>query len=187
MEVWKDVVGYEGIYEVSNKGRVRTHKNKTTYTKRHGVRKWRQIILKNKNPKGRDVRVALWKDGKHKDFLVHRLVAYAFIPQIEGKTSINHIDGNPKNNNVENLEWCDHRDNNNHAFDNGLMTTNKVIFLVDKITNESHYFRSMTKAGRFLGKSHGYISNALKSGETEVEGYRIFIALRPEEYDKVIS
>lgn len=115
-ELWKDVVGYEGIYEVSSKGRVRTHKNKVTWSNRYQKwRHWKQRYLKDKTPNGRDVRVTLWKNGKRKDFLVHRLVAFAFIPMIEGKNCINHIDGNPKNNNVENLEWCNHLENNRHA------------------------------------------------------------------------
>lgn len=60
-EIWKDVVGYEGIYEVSNYGRVRTHKDKTTYTQRHGIRHWKQRILKEKSRTNRDVRISLWK------------------------------------------------------------------------------------------------------------------------------
>ena len=95
-EEWRDVVGYEGIYEVSNKGRIRTHKYKTTYTKKHGVRHWKQRYLKDKTPNGRDVRVALWKDGKPNYCLVHRLVAKAFIPFVKDKNCINHIYGNPK-------------------------------------------------------------------------------------------
>ena len=84
-EIWKDVVGYEGIYEVSSYGRIRTHKNKTTYTEKHGIRHWKQRYLKDKTPNGRDVRVTLWKNGECKYFLVHRLVAFAFIPVVKGK------------------------------------------------------------------------------------------------------
>lgn len=186
-EIWKDVPDYSGTYEVSNYGRVRTHKDKTTFTKHHGIRKWKQIILKEKNPTGRDVRVSLWKNGKHKDFLVHRLVALAFIPQVPGKESINHIDGNPRNNHVSNLEWCNHKENNNHAFDNGLMTTNKAIFLVDKETGEVKYFRSMSKAGQYLGRNHGFISRIIKEGKHEIDNYRIFIAVRPHLYDELIG
>ena len=162
-EIWKDVVGYEGLYEVSNKGRVRTHKHKTTYTKKHGVRHWEQRYLKDKTPNGRDVRVALWKDGKPKDFLVHRLVGFAFIPLVKGKECINHIDGNPKNNNVENLEWCNHLENNKHAFETGLMTTNIKVKLINHLGIE-YEFISMSRASEFLGRSHGYISNKLKQG-----------------------
>lgn len=173
--VWKDVVGYEDIYEVSNTGLVRSHKNKITYTERHGVRHWKPRILKDKTPNGRDVRVSLWKNGKSKDYLVHRLVAEAFIPKVEGKTCINHIDGNPKNNRVSNLEWCNHNENNNHAFDNDLIKTGKKIILLDKQTHEPLYFRSLSRASLFLGHNDGYLSNALKQGINEIDGYEIFV------------
>lgn len=166
-EKWRDVVDYEGIYEVSNKGRVRTHKNKTTYTKKHGVRHWKQRYLKDKTPNGRDVRVSLWKDGKHKDFLVHRLVAFAFIPVVKGKEYINHIDGNPKNNNVENLEWCNHLENNRHAFETGLMHTNMAVKLINHLGIE-YEFISMSRASQFLGRNNGYISTKLKRNRKEL-------------------
>ena len=75
MEVWKDIPNYEGIYEVSNLGRIRTHKDKITYTKRHGKRKWKQRIMKFKGitPKT-GYRISLWKDGKQKDLLVARML-----------------------------------------------------------------------------------------------------------------
>lgn len=160
-ETWKDVVGYEGIYEVSDHGRVRTHKDKKTYSKRHGTRKWKQRYLKDKTPNGRDVRVSLWKNGKHKDFLVHRLVGFAFIPLVEGKDCINHIDGNPKNNRVKNLEWCNHLENNRHAFETGLMSSNMKVKLINSIGIE-YEFNSMAKASKFLGRSHGYLSDCNK-------------------------
>ena len=173
MVIWKDIVGYEGIYEVSNDGQVRTHKDKVTYTKMHGVRRWKQRILKEKNSTGRGVRVTLWKDGKGKDFLVHRLVAFAFIPEVEGKTSINHKDGNPRNNNVENLEWCNHLENNNHAFDNGLIKTAIPITVTNIKTGETHYFRSMSKAGKFIGGNHATVSRVTKKKIKEWNGYSI--------------
>lgn len=176
MEIWTDVVGYEGIYEVSNTGLVRTHRNKVTYSKLHGERRWKQRILKDKTPNGRDVRVALWKDGKPKDFLVHRLVAEAFIPKIEGKEHVNHLDGNPKNNHVSNLEWCDYKENANHAFNNDLMTCNDKVILVDKDTREFYMFRSKAKASEFLGKCKGYISGRIKAGKYDLQDYWLFVS-----------
>lgn len=172
IETWKDVVGYEGLYEVSDTGLVRTHKDKTTISKIHGVRHWKQRILKDKTPNGRDVRVTLWKDRKPRDFLVHRLVANAFIPKVPEKDYINHIDGNPKNNHVENLEWCNHKENNNHAFDTGLMPCHNVI-IYDTISKEIYTFRSKQKASEFLGKNHGYISGLLKRGKNRYSHYMI--------------
>lgn len=173
MEIWKDVPGYEEIYEVSNLGRVRTKEGKVTYTERHGKRRWKQRVIKDKTPNGRDVRVSLWKDGKCKDWLVHRLVAFAFIPKENGRDSINHKDGNPKNNKVENLEWCNHKENNNHAFDNRLIPARNLV-LVCKETYEPYYFRSLSKASEFLGKNQGYLSGALKKGKKELDDYYIY-------------
>lgn len=175
MEKWKDVVEYEGLYQVSNTGLIRTNANKATYTEHHGIRHWKQRILKDKTPYGREVRVTLWKEGKSKDYLVHRLIAEAFIPKVEGKNSINHIDGNPKNNHVSNLEWCDHEENNNHAFDNDLMSTNKKVVLVNSTTGETHLFRSYAKASNFLGHNHGYLSRELKKGRSKIKGYEVFL------------
>ncbi|EHJ08401.1 NUMOD4 motif-containing HNH endonuclease [Staphylococcus simiae] len=163
-EIWKDVVGYEGIYEVSSCGRIRTHKNKTTYTERHGFRHWKQRYLKDKTPNGRDIRVSLWKNSKRKDFLVHRLVALAFIPQTKGKECINHIDGNPKNNNVKNLEWCTHLENNRHAFNTGLMTTNMKVKLIQIDSSIELEFISMARADNWLKRANGYTSSRIKRG-----------------------
>ena len=160
-ETWKDVVGYEGIYEVSDYGRVRTHKDKVSWSNRFNTwRNWKQRYLKDKTPNGRDVRVALWKNGKRKDFLVHRLVGFAFIPLVEGKDCINHIDGNPKNNHVENLEWCTHQENNKHAFETGLIKCNMKVKLINHLGIE-YRFNSMAQSSRWLGRNSGYISNQL--------------------------
>lgn len=177
MEVWKDIPNYEDLYEASTHGRIRTKKGKTTIRNDGSKRVWKQRILKNKDCNGRDYRVNLWKEGKSKDYLAHRLIALTFIPKIEGKDFINHIDGNPKNNNVSNLEWCDYVENNNHAFDNGLINTNYRIVLVKKETGEPFYFRSLAKASKFVGKNSGYLSGALKRGIIELPEFYIFVPL----------
>ncbi|WP_368679758.1 NUMOD4 domain-containing protein [Staphylococcus pseudoxylosus] len=164
-EVWRDVLGYENLYEVSNYGRVRTHKNKQTWSKQHQCwRKWKQRYLKNKTPKGRDVRVSLWKNGEHKDFLVHRLVAFAFIPIIQGKECVNHINGNPRNNRVDNLEWCNYKENQNHAFENDLAHTNLKVKLIQMNTGIQLEFISMARADKWLERSTGYTSGRIQTG-----------------------
>ena len=75
-EIWRDIIGYEGLYEVSNFGKVRTHKDKVTHSDRHGIRHWKQRILKPKSKASREPRVALWKDKQPTDYLVHRLAVY---------------------------------------------------------------------------------------------------------------
>ena len=97
-EIWKDIKGYEGLYQVSNLGNVKSLKtNKNLYSS---------------NAKGYR-RVGLFK-GKRKGYSIHRLVAQAFIPNPENKPCVNHKDCNRANNNVNNLEWCTHKENNNY-------------------------------------------------------------------------
>lgn len=173
MEIWKDVVGYEGIYEVSNIGNVRTNKDKVTYSIRHGERHWNQRVLKQKTDKNGYKRVSLWTNKKNKDWLVHRLVAIAFINNDNNYPMVNHMDAKPYNNHVENLEWCDSNHNVNHAFDNGLMKSKKVKLLSND--GEEFIFRSLTKASEFLGYNHSYLSHKIKKGNQYVDGYYIEI------------
>ena len=106
-EVWKDIEGYEGFYQVSNLGRVKSLLNRFPNTK--GICIMKEEII----PKGYK-RVYLSKPYR-KRFLVHRLVAKAFIPNPDNKPDINHIDNNPSNNTATNLEWCNQSENLLHA------------------------------------------------------------------------
>jgi len=111
-ELWKDVIGYKNYYQVSSFGRVRS-------LDRY-LRQWKgKQLIKGKNlklhvTKTNRLRVDLCKETV-RHFFVHRLVAINFIPNLDKKPYINHKDGNPKNNNVFNLEWCTHRENTDHA------------------------------------------------------------------------
>ena len=98
-EIWKDIKGYEKLYQVSNLGRVRSFPRK--YANYGNEIK----ILKGLNNRGY-LRVSLSKNGKCKMFSIHRLVAEAFIPNPNNYSCVNHKDENPSNNNVKNLEWC---------------------------------------------------------------------------------
>ena len=177
MEFWKDIKGYEGIYEVSSLGRIRSSKDKVTKSVLHGERKWQQRVIKQKIDKINSCRVTLWKNKISKDFLVHRLVAEAFLKGIDGKEYVNHKDGNRLNNDVENLEWCDHKENNNHAFDGGLMPTNRFIILEDLITGELIKFRSGVKASEFLGRNQSYVSHKIRNNEYIIDHYCVYVTL----------
>jgi len=102
---WKDVVGYEGLYLISNKGDV-TSIDKLIYRK--GKKPYLREYVELKRPlnsKGYE-RVVLSKNGKRKHHFVHRLVAISFIENIDKMPCVNHKDENPLNNRVDNLEWC---------------------------------------------------------------------------------
>lgn len=160
MEVWKDIKGYEG-YQVSNYGQIRTH-NKTTSNSLYKVRHWQNRILSQKTAKDKAMRVELWKDGKHKTVLVHRIVALTFLGEPpEPDMTVNHIDGNRKNNHVENLEWLSLADNIRHGFKTGLYSSVIPVTLVDESQNEFK-FVSMAEGNRFLGRTGNYLSLAKK-------------------------
>ena len=98
------------------------------------------------------------KSGSFRTVSVHRLIALAFIRNDEGKKQVNHIDGNKKNNSVDNLEWVTASENMKHAFRRGLVTVShdtpknaKKVILVDCLTNEEKTFSSRAKANVFLG------------------------------------
>lgn len=103
-EIWLPVQGYEGLYEVSDHGRVRSGK----------------VILKPHHMNNGYDNVSLFKNGKYKFFGIHRLVALAFVPNESRLPQVNHKDGNKRNNFASNLEWCSASRNIQHAYDEGL-------------------------------------------------------------------
>lgn len=180
-EVWKDITGYEGIYEVSNQGRVRSSKNKTTISKLHGKRKWKQRVLKQKISEDNTCRVDLWKRKMAKTFLVHRLVAEEFIEKIDGKEFINHKDGNRLNNFVGNLEWCTYKENAQHAFKSGLMPNNEFIVLENLTNGELKKFVSKVEASKYLGRSHTFLQSRIDKGDYIVDHFAVYVTKMPNE------
>lgn len=114
-EIWKDIEGYEGLYQVSNLGRVKRMRfiNKNTNIEK-------ERIKSQKIRKDGYLEVALYKNGKGKYIQVHRLVAKSFIPNPKKLPQVNHIDGNKENNCVDNLEWVTNKENVTHAIKTGL-------------------------------------------------------------------
>lgn len=113
-EIWKEITNYEGLYEVSNLGRIKSLK-RITNGEKYGVHKLNEKILKNGKCGNYNI-VVLRKNGKSKTLYVHRLVAKAFINNPNNYKEVNHKDGNTTNNNVENLEWCNRSYNIKHSY-----------------------------------------------------------------------
>ena len=111
-EIWKDIEGYEGIYQVSNLGNIYS-------IKRSKIKSIRQI-------KGYSM-VNLCNNYKERLTSVHRLIAIHFIPNIENKSQINHINGIKNDNRIENLEWCTSKENIHHAHKLGLKNKNRKL------------------------------------------------------------
>ena len=107
-EEWRDVVDYEGLYMVSDHGRVKSLPKRTSHRGEH--------IMNTPVGSGGYLYVHLRKDGRNTQKLVHRLVADAFIANEYDKPQVNHIDGNKRNNSVENLEWSTPSENQLHAY-----------------------------------------------------------------------
>lgn len=121
MEIWKPIKGFEGKYEVSSIGRVRSvpHMVENRYSERMTKAK----ILALQKLRNGYLTVSLGR--KHKHALVHRLVAEAFLPEPLGKTDVNHKNLNKTDNRVENLEWSTRHENMQHAHDNGAFDHDK--------------------------------------------------------------
>lgn len=165
-ELWKPVDGYEGLYEVSSLGAVRSCAK--TIATRRGDRTLCQRILSPAKHNGY-FRVQLTDDrGKHKHVFLHRLVAEAFISAAEGKF-INHKDGVKTNNRVENLEWVTAAENNRHAFTTGLndvfsLARKNAKLSVDDISDLRvlrSFGVSFSELGRQFGVTHRAVMYAI--------------------------
>lgn len=170
-EIWKEVPGYEGIYEVSSLGRVRTAEGKTTWSTRfQKQRVWKQRVLKQKlgkrNGGKMDARVGLYRDGESKTFLVSRLVCAAFLGVAGPDCTVNHKDGDTLNNSIDNLEYLSLAENIRHAFRTGLSPCCSSVELIRADGGDTKKFRSMREASAYIGRNQGYLHNCRKTGRT---------------------
>lgn len=165
-EIWKDIPNYEGFYQVSNLGRIKSLGNN---------RLKKEKIMKNRKSKVAGERIILWKDKTCKEFLVARLVAFTFLNEDINNHSltVNHIDGNRMNNSIDNLELISLKENIQHGFRTGLYkNTQKKIKLTNKITGTIIYPSSLSEGSYLMGRNVGYISAQIIKNKFEDEMYR---------------
>jgi hypothetical protein len=129
IEIWKDIPGYEGLYQVSNLGRVKSLP-KWTKTKGGALQLRKEKYLNSYISSTGYYRVHLSKDGISKQKTIHTIMSICFIPNTENKPCINHKNGIKTDNSIENLEWVTIRENTIHAYENGLINVSK---------GENHY------------------------------------------------
>ena len=162
MEHWKAISLYEGLYEVSDIGRVKS------------LKFGKERILKPQKDKYGYLQVGLWKDGHKKLQFVHRLVAESFIPNQLGLETVNHKDEVKTNNAATNLEWMSKRDNLNYGTHNKRVSEalSKQVQMLDKKTGELlDTFPSTNEAERVTGIYHSSISKCCKGKLKYAGGY----------------
>ena len=165
-EIWCPIKDYEGLYEVSDKGRVRS------------IKFGKERILKPLRNTCGYLQVQLWKNGEKKNLLVHRLVAQAFIPNPDNLPQVNHKDEDKENNSVQNLEWCDGKYNINYGTCikrvSEKLTNGKLSKPVLQYTKSGEFvkeWKSAKDVQRNLGYFHNNISYCCNGKLKSAYGY----------------
>ena len=181
-EVWKDVVGYEGLYQVSNLGHIRSLDHYVAHhTAGMALRKGR--VLKPAFD-GHYLSIGLSKDNKAKSTRIHRIVAEAFLPNPDKLSDVDHIDCDKTNNRVDNLRWCSHADNMHFAKENHCMRSipyaersewyrerSAAARRKPVIRSDGKWYKSTTDAAKDLGVSRGAVSHVLCGLTERCQGY----------------
>lgn len=183
-EIWKDIAGYNGYYQISNYGRVK--RKGYHYIDKYGHKKGRgeKILSQLKNKSGYML-INLSKESISKHLYVHRLVACAFITNKDNKLQVNHKNGNKSDNRVSNLEWSTRSENMKHAYATGLNIPNKSqlgkigilsargkpIFQFDNSMNFIKEFHTAKEAATFIGCHPTLITRCANKKYKFAKGY----------------
>lgn len=178
-EKWKDIKGYEGLYQCSNNGNIRSL-DRYVYDN-SGKKQFRngQMIIPRLNKNGY-LQFALNKEAKRKMVYVHIIIANTFLDNQDKFETVNHKDGNKLNNCVENLEWCSYSNNNLHSY----RTLNrkisaeggasKPVYIIDTLNKSLQYFKSITDTSASIKLSHTQINRYIHSNK-KWKGRYIFL------------
>ena len=178
MEEWKDIEGYEGMYQVSNLGNVKSLERKV-WNGRGCYKTVSEKILKAGNNSDGYLQVILCKDGKDKSYRVHRLVAEAFLENPNNLPEVNHISEDKTDNRVSNLEWVTSKYNVNYGTRNkraAEANTNnpklsKPVICIDKVSGLIVEFSSISEATRQTGTNQGNIAKCCKGKLKSAGGF----------------
>lgn len=172
-EIWRDIKDYEGLYQVSNLGRVRSLPKVVVFP--DGRRSYKKI---GKIRKSCSFSISLYpcitlrKNGKTKLFLLHRIIANEFIKNTENKKEVNHKNGIRNDNRIENLEWVSSSENIKHAYDVLKRKPNgKEVYQINLDGSIKNKFSSRTEAQRVTGIKHQNISLCVAGGVKTAGGY----------------
>ncbi len=189
--MWKEIPNTDGLYFASEEGQIKS----APRMRRINIRGKKSEYLRNGkilkqaiNSHGYPCVTIKFLNGTQKVVTVHRLIAMTFIPNVKGKPQVNHIDGDKRNNNVSNLEWCTASENLKHAFNTGLNKgrspwrgkygkqhfNSMPVIMCDKDGNEIKEFESMSLAASALGKPNGsgHISDCAHGKRNVAFGYK---------------
>lgn len=181
-ETFKDINGYEGKYQVSNYGRVRSLSRYRDNNKNNAYQKG--IIFKQSTGKKGYIHVTLYKNGKYKRRLVHRLVAQTFINNEYNLPTVNHKDENKTNNTINNLEWCTQQYNNTYGHRIEKMVEKKAVEIVQIDVNDNYIkvWKNIEDVGRKLKISGSVIVGCCNGNYKTACGYKW---MYKTEYDKI--
>lgn len=166
-EIWKDVEGFEGLYQVSNMGRVRS----LDRVDLRGRRLKGKVLVDRHNSRGYHM-IALCRDGDVEYKSIHRLVAKAFLDNPDNLPEVNHKDENKANNAVSNLEWCTSRYNVMYGTRNERISkaNKRPIYMVSG-SGHRYFFESVKKAAKLLGLNRDCVSKCLHGKQEQHHGF----------------
>lgn len=171
IEEWRDIEGYEGLYQVSNLGRVKSLERVIIRANNRAM-PYKEQILKNRKTSNGYLYVSLYKNKQCKNHSIHRLVAQSFIENPNNYEEINHIDENKTNNNVVNLEWCTRKQNMAHGNcrQRIIESNSKPIYCLEL----DKFYKSATECARELNIDHTGIGHVLRKDFKQYKNLTFF-------------